>query len=177
MSFTPSGYERFSTLSPQQSDIFNQISSMLQGQLGGEGQEKFEAPYKREFQEKTIPGLAERFSGLGSGAQSSSGFRQALGASGADLSERLASLGGQQQQNSMSQLMQLLGINTEGLVPEAKPWWQELLTSLSGGLSAGVGSIAGGAGGNALMSLLSNLGRKQQGSTIGQSGQITGKFY
>ena len=87
---TPRGYERFSTLSGQQQDIYDTLLSKLKGQLGGEGMDTFKAPYLREFEEKIIPGLAERFAGMGAGSQSSSAFEQALGSSGADLSEREA---------------------------------------------------------------------------------------
>jgi hypothetical protein len=65
----------------------------------------FEAPYYRQFNEQTIPQLAERFAGLGAmgGALSSSGFGQALGAAGAGLQENLAALRGQLQQNAVGQ--------------------------------------------------------------------------
>jgi hypothetical protein len=54
--------------------------------------EQFEAPYRREFQEQTVPGIAERFTGLD--AQRSSAFQQTMGQAGASLMERLASLRG-----------------------------------------------------------------------------------
>ena len=166
MSMTPSGYERYSTLSPEQKGIFGTLQKNLEGQLGGEGLDKMQAPYLRQFQEKTIPGLAEQFSGAGAGGQSSSAFQQALGASGSDLQERLAALGMGQQQNALSQLMQLLGISTEGLVPKEKPWWQEALVGLSGGVGKGLGTGltggfgAGKEGAGSLMSWLASLGQK-----------------
>lgn len=108
--------KQFDVFSPEQKGLQNQLLQMLGPMLsqGGIGQnplfqsgqsylqnllqggpeafEQFEAPFMRQFQEQTIPGLAERFSGLGAGSQSSSGFRQALGAAGSGLSENLASL-------------------------------------------------------------------------------------
>jgi len=83
----------------QQSPLFQQGSSFLQNLLSGspEATAAFEAPYMRQFNEQIVPGLAERFSGLGAGAQRSSAFSQALGAAGAGLNENLASL--QQQYN------------------------------------------------------------------------------
>lgn len=125
---TPRGYERFSTLSGQQQDIYDTLLSKLKGQLGGEGMDTFKAPYLREFEEKIIPGLAERFAGMGAGSQSSSAFQQALGSSGADLSERLGVLGAQREQGALSGLGNLLGMQTEGLVRKSRPWWQEMLT-------------------------------------------------
>lgn len=142
MSMTPKGYDRFSTLSPQQNDIFNQLSSSLMGQLGGKDKDTFEAPYLREFWERTIPGLAEKFSGVGAGAQSSSAFTQSLGQAGAGLSENLASLGLKREQGAMDSLAQMLGINTEGLVKQGNSWWQDALIGLSGGLGKGFGSEA-----------------------------------
>jgi hypothetical protein len=76
--------------------------------------EAFEAPFKRQFQQETVPYLAERFSGLGSGAQSSSAFQQALGQAGAGLSQNLAALRGGLQQNA---LQSLLGFGTLGMQP------------------------------------------------------------
>ena len=54
----------------------------------------FEAPYRQEFEEETIPALAERFAGMGSnsGALSSSAFGQALGSAGSGLQTKLAAL-------------------------------------------------------------------------------------
>lgn len=52
--------------------------------------QQFEAPYMRQFQEEIIPQLAERFSGMG--ARNSSAFQQTLGAQGAGLMEKLASM-------------------------------------------------------------------------------------
>lgn len=153
LSKAPKGYKSISTLNPQQQQLFSQLFSALSGQNLGVGQnpafqqgqsflqdllsgspgafEKFEAPYRREFQERTIPALAERFSGLGSGAQSSSAFQQALGQAGAGLSENLASLRGRLQLGALpqalgfaqapaNQLQALLGMNTQAFLPRQK---------------------------------------------------------
>lgn len=54
----------------------------------------FEAPYLQQFQQQTIPGIAEQFAGAGAlgGGLSSSGFGQALGAAGANLQTSLAQM-------------------------------------------------------------------------------------
>lgn len=193
----PKGYETFSTLNPQQQQAFSQLLGILQGQMGGgfgqEGQDyfskilggdtsAFEAPLMRQFNEQIVPELAERFSGLGVGSQNSSAFQQALSSSGADLAERLGSLRGQLQsnaaqqslgfgQNQLSNLQNLLGMNTQGLVPKSKPWWQEALIGGVGGLGQGLGMAAGGgmSGGiSSLMSILKNLfGGSSQPTTSG----------
>ncbi len=55
----------------------------------------FEAPYRTEFEQQTVPGLAEQFAGKG--ALSSSGFGQALSSAGSGLQEKLAYLKSQLQ--------------------------------------------------------------------------------
>lgn len=58
----------------------------------------------RRFQEETLPGIAERFTG----GQGSSAFQQALGRAGSDLGERLAALeSGQQLQSQQLDLSRL----------------------------------------------------------------------
>lgn len=126
----PKGYDLFSTLSPEQSNIFNLLSNLYQKRLGGEGAETFAAPVKRQFEEQIVPGLAERFSGLGSGAQSSSAFSQALGTAGADLSERLAAMAGQREDSALGGLQNLLGMNTQGLIPKQRGFGESLLSGL-----------------------------------------------
>lgn len=76
----------------EQNPLFQEGQSYLQSILSQnpEMMKQFEAPYLRQFEEEIVPGLAERFSGMG--ARSSSAFQQALGSQGAGLAERLASL-------------------------------------------------------------------------------------
>lgn len=156
--FTPKGYDRFSNLNPQQRQIFDQLAQILGGGgnfqqaqdyqsqlLSGdpEATKAFEAPYMRQFNEKVIPGIAERFSGAGAGAQSSSAFQQALGGAGADLQERLAQLREglryQASNQPFEQLMRVLGLETEGLVKKELPWWQQALVAFGGGAGQALG--------------------------------------
>lgn len=76
----------------EQNPLFQEGQSYLQSILSQnpEMMKQFEAPYLRQFEEEIVPGLAERFSGMG--ARSSSAFQQALGSQGAGLMERLAAL-------------------------------------------------------------------------------------
>jgi hypothetical protein len=190
----PKGYNVFSTLNPQQQTILSQLLGSMQGQARGIGQQptfqsgqnyiqrilggdtsQFEAPLMRQFQEQIVPQLAERFSGAGAGAQSSSAFQQALGGAGADLAERLGSLRGQLQLGALpqalsyaqapgSELLNLLGLNTQAFAPKQKPWWQGALTGLAGGIGSGIGSgLTGGIGaGSSLLSGLSSLIKKNR---------------
>lgn len=83
------------TKSPQYAQSLADLSQAGQYYKGlmdpsSEAYEKFKAPMMTEFQQQIIPGISERFAGMG--AQSSSAFGQQLGAAGAGLEERLAAL-------------------------------------------------------------------------------------
>ena len=142
----------------QQSPLFQQGSGFLQQLLSGsqESSQAFEAPAMRQFNEQIIPGIAERFSGLGAGSQSSSAFQQALGQAGAGLSENLQSLrsglqmGGlshalnfaQQPISNFSGLASLgLGTQSKGFVPKQQSFIQQLLTALAGAGGQGLGAL------------------------------------
>ncbi len=66
----------------------------------------FEAPLMRQFEEETIPGLANRFAGMGAGATGSTAFRNQLGREGSNLHEKIASLRGGMQQQGVNQSLQ-----------------------------------------------------------------------
>ena len=173
----PKGYNVFSTLNPQQSQVLQQILSSLgqQGgaagditqnrgyQLGSQFNEdilggdtsKFEAPLMRQFNEQIVPGLAERFSGLGSGAQSSSAFQQALSGAGADLTERLGALRGGLQgqaagraldyaQQPISNTQNYLNMSTQAFAPKQMGFGKQALLGLAGSGSSALGGLAGG---------------------------------
>ncbi len=100
-------------LNQQQGDI-------TQNQNYGQGQEwlqnlfsdpnffkSFEAPLMRQFEEETIPGVANRFAGMGSGGSlGSTAFRNQLGRESSTLHEKLASLRGGLQQQGVNQSLQ-----------------------------------------------------------------------
>jgi hypothetical protein len=116
--------------SPEQMQFFNQLLGSLGGQggqgegfldyfrnlLGGnEGQgdfENFAAPYRQQFENETIPMLAERFAGAGGGmggALSSSGFGQSLSSAGSSFNSQLAQLFASLRQNAAGQMAGLSG--------------------------------------------------------------------
>lgn len=67
----------------------------------------FEAPLQRQFQEQTVPGLANQFASMGSGGSTgSTAFRNQLGREGSNLSTNIAAMRGQMQQGAIPQLMQ-----------------------------------------------------------------------
>ena len=131
------------------------LDQILQQALGGlqqplgQGFAPVAEQARTQFQQQTVPGIAERFSGLD--GQRSSGFRQALGQAGAGLEQGLA---GQQAQFGLQQqglLQQLLG---QGLQPQFETAFQprqsglleNLLMALLGGGGQAAGSLLGAGG-------------------------------
>ncbi len=138
---------QYPTMSPEQQQFQNKILELLGGQLGGEeGFEQFAAPYQREFQEQTIPGIAERFAGLG--GLSSSGFTQSLGQAGAGLNEKLAALQQGLKQKKFQNLLPFAfqqRFHTD-VQSGGQNWLAELLGPLLGGMGQGFGSNIGNRG-------------------------------
>jgi hypothetical protein len=103
----------FGQLSPQGQvgQNYGQANDYLSKLLGGDREsfERFAAPHRTQFEQQTIPRLAERFSamggGLGGGVESSSGFGQAIGGAGAQFESNLAGLYAQLQQQAAQQAM------------------------------------------------------------------------
>jgi hypothetical protein len=149
------------TMSPEQMNILNSMLSQMQGPMSQgfgnlsqilsgspEAFKAFEAPAMRQFNEQIVPGIAERFSGIGSGAQGSSAFGQTLGQAGAGLSENLAAMRANLQQNAMGQLSNMLGMGLGARPFENvyQPAHRDygLLGSMMPGIGAGIGGAIGG---------------------------------
>jgi hypothetical protein len=67
----------------------------------------FEAPLQRQFEEETVPNLANRFAGQGSGGSlGSTAFRNQLGREGSNLHSNIAALRGGMQQQGVNQSLQ-----------------------------------------------------------------------
>ncbi len=104
----------------------------------------FEAPLQRQFQENTVPELANRFASMGSGGSlGSTAFRNQLAREGSNLHTNIAAMRGGMQQQGVNQglqyaqqpfnnMMQLLGT---GLTP-TKNTYTPANTGLFGGLAA-----------------------------------------
>lgn len=142
------------TLAPEQQQLFSQLLGGLQGpmqsglsnlgQLLSGDTEAYEAPAMRQFQEQIVPGIAERFTGMGAGAQGSSAFGQQLGQAGAGLAENLAMQRAGLQQQGLSQLSGLFG---QAMQPtfqwQQMPGTQGFLNPLLQGIGGGLGQGAG----------------------------------
>jgi hypothetical protein len=119
--------KRKTNYTPEQNQFFKQFLSQLSGLQGQGGQgggiqdaygllqkymdpnsqayQDFEQPYLNEFNEKTLPGIAEQFAGANAmgGGLSSSGFGQALGGAASQYKSNLTGMKqGLQQQNLMN---------------------------------------------------------------------------
>jgi hypothetical protein len=132
---SPAKTKQLPAYNKEQQQLLSQLMQLLgsQGGLGmGHGEaidyqrqlmdpssqavNQFAAPYMQQFEQQTIPGLAERFAGLGGGmggGLSSSGFGQSLSSAAGNLQTQLAALkaglGQQAAQSLMSQYGNLSG--------------------------------------------------------------------
>ena len=151
---TEGGWEQIQNMNPQQQQLMSQLLSQLGGAQGSgmewlqqmlsgdpEAMAAFEAPYKRQFEQETVPGIAERFAGMGSGgAQSSSAFNQTMGQAGSELSQNLAALRGGLQQNAMNSLQGMMG---QGYKPQFESMYKQptmgIIPSMMGQFAQGAG--------------------------------------
>lgn len=136
-------------------------------QPGNDAYNNFAAPYMNQFQEQTLPGIAERFAGAG--ALSSSGFGQALGGAGAGLQSQLAQLFAQlqsqaagQQTNQYNQLAQQ-GLGHQQFAYQQQPGSAGFLGPFLGAIGTAAAGPIGGAIGAGLTGGIKGL--FNQGST------------
>lgn len=102
----------------------------------GQNYNQLAAPHLRQYQEEILPDIAESFAGMGSGATSSSGFRNASLRAGTDLAERLSML---RQQARMSGAQGLQGLAQQGLGIQT----ENILRPATGGFLEGAAQGAG----------------------------------
>jgi hypothetical protein len=125
--------------------------------------QELEAPLRRQFGEQTIPGLAESFTSMGEGAQSSSAYQQQLTQVASNLAQQLA---GQRAQLRQTGLQYLLGQTQPALeqrpidiAPRTPGFLEKLLYGTAGGLAgAGAGFLAGGGPVGAVLGGISGFG-------------------
>jgi hypothetical protein len=145
-------------------NLFNKTASGLGNYAGFQ---PIEDRARQQFETKTVPGLAERFTSLGGQSkQGSSAFQGALGSAASDLESQLASLRGQYglkenalqqnlfgqllgggQQNQAQGLQLLQNMLTQGLQPRHEYGFQpappSFLSQFGSGLGQGT-ALAGG---------------------------------
>jgi len=115
----------------------------------------FEAPLQRQFQEQTIPDLANRFASMGSGGSlGSTGFRNQATREAGNLSTNIGALRGGMQQQAIPQLLgyaqqpfsNLMSLQNQALQPTQNTFQPAsggflgpILASLAGGGAQGFG--------------------------------------
>jgi hypothetical protein len=123
---SPEQTKQLSRYSPEIQSQLDEILGSLLGQFkegGIGGFEPIEAKAREGFAQKTLPGIAERFTAMGGGGGRSSAFTQALGQAGAGLESTLAGL---RSQHGMRNLQALLGLGQqEPLLQQQQPGFLE----------------------------------------------------
>lgn len=169
------GYKQISTLGPEQKAAYQGLQSLggqAYGQLGSyyndlmsdnsQAFQSFAAPEQRRFREQTVPDLAEQFAGMGSGALSGSGFRNAAVSAGTDLSERLGAIRAQLRAQG-AQGLQSLGQQS------LQPFYENVYEKPQGNFMTEIAPLAGTAAG----AFLGGPGGAAIGNALG--GWISGK--
>lgn len=152
--------QQYSTQTPQQSQLLQQLMQGLQGGQSNipgldylqslfsndEGAfHDYEAPLMRQFNEQVVPGLAERFSGAGMGSRNSSAFNNQLASAGTRLTELLGQQRGQLRQGGLGQINSLFGQTQnpqfENVMMQGQPG---LLHYLAQGAGNAAGKFVGG---------------------------------
>lgn len=135
---SPAYIEQIQRFTPEQQQAMNTILQQVLAQLSGDTFDfgPIEQRAREQFQQSTIPSLAERFTSLGRGAQSSSGFRQSLGQAGSGLESGLAALRSQYGLQRGALLQNLLRV---GLQPQFEPLYHQ---RQPGFIESGLSSLA-----------------------------------
>lgn len=132
----------FPQFNPDQESVLNQF--LQQGQQGLNNANfdfgPIEQRARTQFQQETVPSLAERFTNFGQGSQRSSAFSQQLGKAGAGLEEGLASL---RTKYNIARFPQLMQLAQTGLQPRYTSALQPGTPGFFGGLAAGAGQGIG----------------------------------
>ena len=179
---TPARTQQFQRLTQPQQQLQNQsiqqILSLLQNPRAGsdQGFAPIEQQARNQFTTQTVPSLAERFTAMG-GGQNSSAFQGALGNAASGLEQGLAGLrsqyGMQQENMNQNRLSSLLGLAMQPSFENVYfPRQPGFLESAGSGLSQGLGAIlplllsgATGSTGGGLMALLQLLGGGQNATS------------
>ncbi|MGK5595683.1 MAG: hypothetical protein ACSNEK_10060 [Parachlamydiaceae bacterium] len=189
----PDGYSRASMqqFTPEQMQLFQSLFTHVQpdsylSKLAGGDQSFFnqlEAPALRQFNE--LQGnIASRFSGMGSGARQSSGFRNAMTAASSNFAQDLAS---RRQSLQRQALLDLLGLS-ESLLQQ-RPYeqflvkkpnvWGDIAGKLAGAIPGAItGFMTGGPAGAATGALSSMFNAGGYNALPGLEDQFrTGQAY
>lgn len=137
-------WSQLDRLTPDQKNLVGQAGNLGLQQLQNPtaGFQPIANQARNQFNNQTIPGLAERFTSLGGSGQRSSAFQGALGSAGSDLESQLAGMQAQYGQRQQALGQNLLGM---GLTPQFENVYSQggpsFLSGLFGGASKGIGSL------------------------------------
>jgi hypothetical protein len=130
------GVKQAQTLNPQQQQV---LQMLLQ-----QGQQGLQNPYagfgpiaqqaRNQFNQQTVPGLAERFTSMGKNSLSSGAFTSQLGQAGAGLEEALAAMQSQYGQQNHQNALQTLSL---GLSPSFQNFYLNSQPGLGENLFSG----------------------------------------
>lgn len=135
----------------QSNPLYQQGSDFLQKLLSGDTS-MFEQPLMQQFEQQIIPGIAERFAGMGTGAGAggSSAMYNSMGQAGNNLMGQLGAMKGNMQMQGLGQALQYsqqpyqnmlggLNVNTQAYQPGSQGMLAPILSAVAGGLSGGMG--------------------------------------
>jgi hypothetical protein len=135
-------------------EAFDYIKSILSNDP--KAFEDFERPMMEQFNTRTVPQLAERFSGIG--ARDSSAFNQSLAQAGRGLSGDLATMRANLRDSAMNKLMQY---NNLALTQTTSPYMQEgkqsALNAMVPGAATNLANAAKGWNGEDMLWDIANL--------------------
>jgi len=121
---------------------FDFLSQLLSGDENAF--KSFEDPIKRQFEQEIVPGISERFAGMGSGgAQNSSAMQQTMGQAGKELSQNLAQMRSGLKMGALQQLQGLMGLGQQQSLQNV---YDPGSYGLIGGMLQGAGEGAGKSG-------------------------------
>ncbi len=142
------------------SPLYQQGSSYLQNLLSGspEAFAAFEAPLQQNFQQNVVPGIAERFAGMGTGAGSlsSSALYNSLAQAGKNLTTDIGGLRAGLQMQALPQALgyaqqpysnTLAGLGVQSFQPYERPGQPGFGTQLGSGVLSAAGQAIGQKGG------------------------------
>ena len=143
----------------------------------------FEAPYRQQFEQQVIPGIGERYAGMGAGNQSSSAFRNELAQAGGDYTTGLAALRANLQMQALPQalsyaqapmqnLAQLGQINLQRSPYQEREGSTGIFAPLAGAFAESMMGPIGGSVGSGIGNIISNWFKSspsQSSSSLGRS--------
>ncbi len=129
----PGGVEQYPTVTPEQQNILQLLQQMgIQGlQNPYAGFAPIAQQAMNQFNQVTVPSIAERFTSLGNNAMSSPAFISQLGQAGAGLQQELAAMQAGYGQQNLQQALQLLQL---GLQPQSENVYRPRESGLIQGL-------------------------------------------